>query len=158
MNDQSEQRAERTQFACVHPIRVRWAEADAHRVVFNPQYFVYFDVAYTEYMRALGVPFPDGLAELGVDMLAANATANFRAAARYDDEIEVGARVGRIGRTSMRFDYAIWRGDEALVDGSVTYVVVDLVRRTPRAVPESLRERVEAFERIPPERASASTG
>lgn len=157
MDEQTDDPAERARFACVHPIRVRWAETDAHRVVFNPQYFVYFDVAYTEYMRALGVPFPDGLASMRVDMLAVNATANFRSSARYDDEIEVGARVARVGRTSLRYDFAIWRGGEALVDGSVTYVVVDLEQRTPRAVPERLLERVEAFERVAPERGPASS-
>ncbi len=143
----------RDAFTCVHPVRVRWAEADAHRVVFNPQYFVYFDVAYTEYMRSIDVPFPDGLAELGVDMLAVNATANFRASARYDDEIAVGARVGRIGRTSVRFDFAIWREADLLVDGSVTYVVVDVRTRAPVPVPARVLDHIVAYERVRPEGA-----
>jgi acyl-CoA thioester hydrolase len=142
----------RDAFAVLVPVRVRWAETDAHRVVFNPQYFVYFDVAYTEYMRAIDVPFPDGLLAIGVDMLAVNAEANFRASVHYDEVIEVGARVARTGRTSVRYEFAIFRDGALLVDGSTTYVVVDAESRQPVPVPSLVIERIEAFERVAPER------
>jgi len=142
----------RDAFPILSTVRVRWAETDAHRVVFNPQYFAYFDVAYTEYMRAIDVPFPDGLLAIGVDMLAVNAEANFRASARYDEVIEVGARVGRVGRTSIRYEFGVFREGTPLVDGSTTYVVVDAESRRPVPVPPLVVERIEAFERVPSER------
>ena len=40
-------------FSLVHPLRVRWAEADMQGVVFNAHYLAYFDIAITEYWRVL---------------------------------------------------------------------------------------------------------
>lgn len=139
-------------FALLHPLRVRWAEVDAQHVVFYAQHLAYFDVAFTEYMRAIDVPFQEGLVRLGVDMLTVTATANYRASARYDDELLAGARVSRIGRTSVRFEYALFREGTLLVDGTITYVVVDLASGRPVAVPPLLVERIETFEQVPPER------
>src|SRR2546428_5985566 len=36
----------------VHPLRVRYAECDPQRIVFNANYFAYFDVGMTELWRA----------------------------------------------------------------------------------------------------------
>jgi len=39
-------------FTLLHPLRVRWAKCDAQGIVFNVNYFLYFDVAMTEERRA----------------------------------------------------------------------------------------------------------
>jgi acyl-CoA thioester hydrolase len=46
----------RADFAFFHPLRVRWAEVDMQAIVFNGHYLTYFDVAFTEYWRATGLP------------------------------------------------------------------------------------------------------
>ncbi len=45
---------ERAQFRVSHALRVRWAEVDRQNIVFNGHYLTYFDVAITEYWRAIG--------------------------------------------------------------------------------------------------------
>ncbi|QDH72852.1 thioesterase family protein [Brevundimonas sp. M20] len=119
-------------FAFFEPLRVRWAEVDMQGVVFNPNYLVYADVAMSEYMRAIGFSGVDGLAKLGIDMFAAGASVDFRASARFDDELRLGARVERFGRTSFQPRVAVFRGDELLADVGLTYVCVapDEPRRT----------------------------
>ena len=136
----------RDAFPFFHSLRVRWSELDPQGIVFNPNYFVYFDVACTEYMRAIGYPYPDGLASLGVDLFAVNAHANFRGSARYDDILEVGVRVGNVGRTSLRFDFGVFRGTEPLVDGTLTYVCAGGDPRGSVPVPQAFVERIRAFE------------
>ena len=37
---------------------MRWAETDLQGIVFNGHYLTYFDVAITEYWRAIGKPYP----------------------------------------------------------------------------------------------------
>ncbi|MDQ8027557.1 MAG: thioesterase family protein [Brevundimonas sp.] len=119
-------------FAFFEPLRVRWAEVDMQGVVFNPNYFVYADVAMSEYMRAIGLAGPGGLASLGIDMFAAGAAADFRASAMFDDELRLGARIEQFGRTSFKPRVAVFRGDELLADIGLTYVCVapDGPRRT----------------------------
>jgi hypothetical protein len=58
-------------YAFTMALRVRWAEVDQQGIVFNAHYLTYFDVAITEYWRAIGLPSPDGLAGTGSDLYSA---------------------------------------------------------------------------------------
>ncbi len=140
-------------FRFFEPIRVRWADVDMQGIVFNPNYLVYADNAMTEYMRAVGFPYPEGLMPFGADVFAVGSQIDFKASARFDDELRVGARMERFGRTSFRFRIAVFRGDELLTDIRLTYVCAtpDEERRT-LPVPERFIEIVEAFETVKPER------
>lgn len=139
-------------FAFSHLHRVRWADLDPQEVVFNPRYFVFFDNAITDHMAALGFPYPAGLSVADADLMAVHTDATFRASARMNDEIRVGARVGRIGRTSLRYLLGIWRDGQLLVEGSIDYVCVGLKERRPQPVPQSFIDSVLAFEGVAPER------
>lgn len=137
----------RDDFVFLHPLRVRWADCDPQSVVFYPEYFVYFDVAMTEYMRGLGFHGP-----VMTEFLTVHAAADYRGSARMDDEIEVGVRCTRLGRSSMTLDFGIFRGEEILTEGFNTYVHVDGTSHSPRPLPDDLVEEILAFERVEPER------
>lgn len=147
----------RDTFAFFHRHRVRWAEVDLQRIVFNPRYFEYFDAAITEYMRAAGFPYPEGLAAYGADFYAVDAHASFRGSARFDDEIDVGVRVARLGRTSARFELAVLRpcagADDVLVTGRLVYVAAGGEPRRSMPLPRAFVDAVLARERVAPERA-----
>jgi len=96
-------------FEFFHGLRVRWAEVDPQGIVFNAHYLTYADVAFTEYMRTIGFPYPDGLQALGTDLFAVSASLDYQGSARFDDELEIGVRVERIGRTSIRFLIGVFR-------------------------------------------------
>ncbi|MFT3924274.1 MAG: thioesterase family protein [Myxococcales bacterium] len=140
----------RSQFVFFHPLRVRWAELDPQGIVFNPNYFMYFDVAFSEYMRAIGYAYPGGLSTAGCDLFAVSANATFRASARYDDELQVAVRVARIGRTSLTAELAVYRGEELLVIGSLVYVTASLESRNPVPVPSAFVDAIAAFEQRAP--------
>ncbi len=145
-------RAAREDFTFFFPLRVRWSEVDPQGIVFNPNYLAYADIALTEYMRAIGFPYPDGLLRLGSDLFAVRSEINFRASARYDDELDLAARVLRIGRTSLALIVGIFRGDEMLCDVVMTYVNASRDTQKPAPLPEAFIETVLGFERHPPER------
>lgn len=142
----------RGDFTFAHPIRVRWAEVDPQGIVFNGNYLTYFDVGMTEYLRAVGFPYPQALLALGSDTFVVKATVEYHAPALYDDELDCCVRIGRIGRTSMQFLFEMHRpGDGAhLISGENIYVNADPDSRTPKPVPEALRAAIRAFERTPP--------
>jgi acyl-CoA thioester hydrolase len=145
----------REEFTFSHSLRVRWAEVDRQDVVFNGNYFLYFDVAITEYWRAIGFPYPEALVAQGGDFFAVKATAEYHGSARYDDVLDVCCRVGRIGRSSMQFVLAIYRGAEHITSGELIYVHAALASRAPAPVPGALREAVLAYEKTPPAQAAA---
>jgi acyl-CoA thioester hydrolase len=140
-------------FAFFELMRVRWADVDMQGIVFNPNYLVYADNAMTEYMRAVGFPYPQALLPFGADIFAAGSQIDFKASARFDDMLRVGARIERIGRTSFRFHIAVFRQDELLADVRTTYVCATPGEsRTTMPVPEKFVAIVEGFERRKPER------
>ena len=138
----------RTKFTLLHPLRVRWAECDAQGIVFNVNYFLYFDVAMTEWLRALGLT-----GDKTADFFTVHAEADYKASAKFDDELFIGARCARLGKTSMTLETAIFRGEELLTTGKLIYVHAEPKSQGKSPLPEDFIARVMAFEKTAPERA-----
>lgn len=119
-------------------------------IVFNGHYLTYFDVAFTEYWRATRLPDVLAQSEAGLEMFARKAGIEYHAPARFDDLLDIGVRCVGIGRSSMRFLLEIFRGDELLVSGEMTYVYVDSRVRESRPVPDEWRERLFSIETASP--------
>jgi acyl-CoA thioester hydrolase len=102
-----------------HTLRVRWSEVDPQGVVFNPNYFVYADIAGTEFFRETGLlqgEVPD-LPEC----YAVDAHARFRAPARFDDVLDIEVRPERLGRSSFTLAIDIHRDGTLLVEVRMVY-------------------------------------
>ncbi len=142
----------REEFTFFHSLRVRWAEVDRQNIVFNGNYFLYFDVAIADYWRAIGFNYPDDIVEkFGTDIYAVKATADYLGSATYDDVLDIGCRVGRIGRSSMNFLFGIWRDEALLTTGELVYVNAVHAARESAPWPDALKRAILAYERTPPE-------
>lgn len=133
-----------------HRLRVRWAEVDLQRIVFNAHYLLYFDTAMADHWRALAIPLPHALEGFQADLFLRKASVEYRASAGYDDLLDIGLRCARIGNSSIVFQAAVFRGDRCLVDGELVYVLADLHSRRPVPVPPALRAVFEAYDRGEP--------
>lgn len=140
----------RESFNCSHRLRVRWAEVDKQDIVFNGHYLTYFDVAITEYWRAIGLPYPQTSAGTGSELYTVKATVEYHQPARYDDWLDVVIRCARIGRSSLQFLLEIWRGEEHLISGELIYVNADPATRKSAPVPARLREAIVRYEKTSP--------
>src|SRR5947208_2988999 len=98
----------------VHELRVRYGECDPQGIVFNANYLLYFDVAFTELWREAVGPWQE-MVERGIDAVVAEANVRFRAPARYDDVLGLEARITRIGTTSLPTEIDVVRAGEVLV-------------------------------------------
>ncbi len=136
----------KTPYSFFNQLRVRWAEVDRQGIVFNGHYLTYFDVAITEYWRAINLPYPDGVAESGSDLYVVKTLINYKGSAEYDDILDIGVHVSRIGTTSITFQLGIFREGDPLVDGEVVYVNADAETRRTAPVPDKLRHTIEHFE------------
>lgn len=141
----------RSQFSFFHRLRVRWAEVDLQRVVFNGNYLLYFDVAFTEYWRHTGLPDPLAQQAAGAELFVRKAQIEYHGSAGFDDEIDVGVRCARLGRSSMTMALAIFRGDEHLIDGELVYVYADAHEKKSVAIPAAWRARIGELERVTPD-------
>lgn len=140
----------RSDFAFFHPLRVRWAEVDLQRVVFNGNYLLYFDVAFTEYWRHTGLPDPLAQQAAGTELFVRKAQIEYHGSAGFDDELQIGVRCARLGRSSMTMALAIFRGDDHLIDGELVYVYADAHEKKSAPIPGAWRERIVALERVSP--------
>lgn len=136
----------RQDFRFFHRLRVRWAEVDMQKIVFNAHYLMYFDTAVTDYWRALALPYEEAMHQLGGDLYVKKASVEFHASARHDDQLDVAMKCSRIGNSSMVFTGAIFRGDQLLITSELIYVFADPVTQTSRPVPEDLRRILTAYE------------
>ncbi len=138
---------QKSDYRCLDRMRVRWAEVDLQKIVFNAHYLMYFDTAIAAYWRGLAAAYETALHGLGGDLYVKKASIEFFASARYDDQIDVGLRCARIGNSSLTFHGGIFRGGQLLVTGELIYVFADPASQTSRPVPAALRALYESFER-----------
>ena len=136
----------RQDFRHLESLRVRWVEVDAQQVVFNGHYLMYVDTAMAGWWRALAVPYPAAVLQMGGDLYVRKAMLEYEAAARHDERLSIGVRCSRIGRSSMHFQTAVFRDAERLVLGELVYVYADPATLCSQPVPPALRTVVEAFE------------
>jgi len=138
--------ATRQDFRFFHRLRVRWAEVDMQKIVFNAHYLMYFDTAMADYWRALALPYDTTMQALEGDIYVKKATVEFHASARVDDQLDVALKCSRIGTSSMVFTGAIFRGDDHLISCELIYVFADPATQTSRPVPIALCDILTGYE------------
>ena len=138
-------------FAFLHPLRVRWNECDPQGIVFNVNYFLYYDIAVFEWTRALGY-----LTSEAPEFLTVRAECDYLGSARFDDELLVGMRAARLGSKSLEMAAAVFRGGTLLNAGRLVYVYVKKGSLETAPLPAEYMDRVVAFERLAPARGARS--
>jgi acyl-CoA thioester hydrolase len=127
-----------------HRIRVRFNECDPQGVVFNANYFTYIDLAVTELWREAFGHY-NAMLDHGADMVVAEATARFRAPAAFDEEIDIGALIKRLGTTSLTTAFEIRRGDTLLVEAEIRHVFIDPETKLKMPIPDEIRRGLEPY-------------
>jgi acyl-CoA thioester hydrolase len=128
----------------VHELRVRYGECDPQGIVFNANYLLYFDVAFTELWREAVCPWQD-MVERGIDAVVAHAELDFRAPARYDDVLSMRAHVARLGDTAITTEIDAMRGDELLVAMRLRHVCVSRESWRKTTLPDWVRDGLRRF-------------
>lgn len=128
-------------------IRVRFAETDAQGVVWNGNYLTYFDVAMTEYLRAMGLAYQEVVGE-SLEFVLARFEIDYKAPASFDDHVEIYTGVSRIGNASIAFGFEMFNGDNGLLltQGQAVYVVLDRRTGATTRVPDRFRQLAGKFE------------
>ena len=87
-------------------LRVRYAETDQMGVVYYANYFVWFEVARTDLLRALGCTYRE-MEDEGVMLSVIEAQCEYRRPARYDEEIEIRTEGRMCSPVRMEFAYQV---------------------------------------------------
>ncbi len=135
-------------FKFFHRFRVRYAETDAQGVVFNAHYLTYFDTAIYEYLRALSFDHHSHTKGRGQDFHTVKAAVEFHRPCHFDDELDVGVKAFRVGRSSLTFHLEVFLKDveHPQASGQVIWVNADQESGTSAELPGELVERIRLCE------------
>ena len=134
-------------FTHCHKIRVRYAETDAMGVVYYGEYMTYFEVARVEYLRSAGINYR-ALEDAKMTGAVTTGHVEYRAPARFDDELSLWSRCVSMSKVRFRIEYEVWRdADRVLVaTGYTEHAMLDHHTLRPVRIPDWVREGVEHFE------------
>ncbi len=127
-----------------HELRVRYGECDPQGLVFNANYLLYFDVAFTELWRVAVGPWQEMVAR-GVDAVVAEVNVKFLAPARFDDVLALTATISRLGRTAITTEIDVVRDGDTLVAGQLRHVCVATDTWAKVDIPDWVREGLRPF-------------
>lgn len=125
---------------------VRFAHCDPAGIVFYPRFFEIAHEAKEEWFRAItGVPFQQFVGTRGRGLPIVRLEADFFAASRHGDELDIAITVARLGRSSLHLHYAFACGGEQRLAVRTVVVQTDLRTGRPAPIDGELREHIEAF-------------
>lgn len=119
------------------PYRVPYADTDQMGVVYYGNYLAYFERARNELLRAVGIPYVE-IEARGFALPVAEAHVMYRAAATYDDLLDIQGWIGWVKAARLRVDCAVYCGDALLAEGYTVHAFVDRQRLRPVRVPADL--------------------
>jgi acyl-CoA thioester hydrolase len=121
-------------------VRVRYAETDTMGVVYYSNYFVWFEVGRCDLLRAVGSTYRE-LEARGVQLPVIEAHCEYRAPARYDDELEIATTGALLSPVRVEFRHEVVRRTDRtlLATGRTVHAAVD-GRGRPRRLPADVRE------------------
>ena len=136
------------QYPVRHRLRVRYAEIDAQGVVFNAHYLTYFDTALNEAFRGRGVNWLQQASTSGCDVQLVRSLVEYKASLHFDEEIDVCARVARIGRSSIQWALAVFGAEQSdlRATGEIVWVYSNLKESRAEPLPDWLKNTLENLE------------
>jgi acyl-CoA thioester hydrolase len=132
----------RAQYRHFLPIQTRWSDNDAYGHVNNVVYYSWFDTVVNEYLIAAGALDIQASTVVG---LVVETQCNYFSELAFPQRVDAGLRVAHAGRSSVRYELALFGAlsDSASAQGHFVHVYVDRASRRPALLPPALRAAVE---------------
>ena len=123
-------------------IPTRWNDNDVYGHVNNVEYYAFFDTVINRWLIEEGGLDIHGGSVIG---LCAESHCTYRDGFTFPDDVEAGLRVGKLGRSSVRYEIGLFAtgAEEPSASGWFVHVFVDSGSRRPTEIPERLRASLE---------------
>ena len=146
MTDSKPQPTPREAYAHFSSIATRWADNDAYGHVNNVVYYAYFDTAVNRCLIERGLLDPATSTVIG---LVVETQCTYFSSVSFPDTVHVGLKVVHLGRSSVRYELAVFRNDEPLASavGRFVHVYVDRASNRPTDIPAPVRALLQELQR-----------
>ncbi len=135
-------------FSVILTLPLEWGDQDAYGHVNNTVFIRWFESARIAYFDQLGIQ--DLLDENSLNPILAAVSCDFQRQVTFPDEISIGARITRLGRSSMSMQHVILSQQlgQIAAEGNTAIVIFDYEANRSHTIPESVREVIENAERL----------
>ena len=132
----------RAEYAHFIAIPTRWMDNDVYGHINNALYYAFFDTAINQYLISKGSL---DITEGRVIAFAAESHCQYLQDLAFPEVVEVGLRVGKLGKSSVRYELSIFKASEVLAaaTGYFVHVFVDRETRRPVTMPPVIRKALE---------------
>jgi len=120
------------------PLRVYYEDTDLAGIVYYANYLKFIERARTEFVRELGVNQTALKREEGLVFAVRRVEADYRAPAKFDDELVVATHVVEVTAARLVMRQTVRRHDDVLFDAVVTLVCLAKSGR-PARIPADIR-------------------
>ena len=141
---------ERDDFAYFFVENTRWGDLDAIGHINNVLYARYYESARTSYFGdLLDIKF---VSKTPISLILADMKIAYLQQLHHPASMQIGARVSRIGGSSMQFDAAVFveGNDHAISTSRASLVWFDYSQNQSVKIPQDVRENISEFEKIAP--------
>jgi acyl-CoA thioester hydrolase len=126
--------------------RVRWSDVDASGIILWSAYTRFVELAETELFRAAGFAYATLWDRLDIWLPRVQFHLDYRNPARLDDVLDTEIWVARIGRSSIRFEFAMKKEDGQLAaDGYLVIVAINRTDARSVEVPKALVQALQPY-------------
>jgi acyl-CoA thioester hydrolase len=125
-------------------VRVYYEDTDAGGIVYYANYLKFFERARTEWLRAAGIGQHALLEQHGLIFVVKQASIDYHAPARLDDELKLTLHIEKLGRVSVTFRQEAWLGDALLAAATVKVGSLDAASMRPCSLPAGVTDKMRA--------------
>jgi acyl-CoA thioester hydrolase len=140
------QPSELAEFPTVIRLPIHWGDQDAFGHVNNTVPIRWFESSRIGYIE-------QGCSRLMKDSrrigpILASIACNYRRQLHFPDTVRVGARVSRLGRSSLTMEHVVYSETQQAIaaDGSSVIVIFNYETNRPTRIPDEVRAAIEQFE------------
>ncbi|USU07320.1 acyl-CoA thioesterase [Sphingomonadaceae bacterium OTU29MARTA1] len=134
-------------FAFSTRFRVRYAEIDGQKVVFNSRYLEYADVAATDFWEWTGIEAALGDVWRHTEFHVRKAEVDYLKPFMWGDTVEAHVRIARVGGSSLTMAMDLTHADTGVLHAQIVMVMVNVHLPTgrPLAIGDTVRTFLEAL-------------
>lgn len=116
--------------------KIYYHDTDCGGVVYYANYLKYFEEGRTEYLSEKGIEIKE-MTQKGGFFVVRCVNLDYKAPARYGDNLEVTSQITKIKNASLEFVQEVKRDGQILVTAATVLVYID-TNFSPKAIPEDV--------------------